>query len=167
MRTTTEKFRLVYTFDAPKELVFNAFADADALNEWWGPAETDNSVISLDFTPGGIFHFKMDYNGHISYGRFLFRQIQPHDLLEYTNAFCDEHAQVIPAPFDVKLPLEILYRMEFTEANGKTKITMTGEPVNASHEEEEGFSAINESMQQGFAGTFDKLVKYLAKHIAG
>lgn len=33
------KVELIITreFNAPKEIVFNAFADADALAEWWGP----------------------------------------------------------------------------------------------------------------------------------
>lgn len=53
----TRVFTFVREFDAPKNLVFNAFSNAGALNEWWGPAESANSVISLDFRPGGIFHF--------------------------------------------------------------------------------------------------------------
>lgn len=158
-----ESFTLVYEFNAPKALVFNAFGNAEALNEWWGPAESENSVIKLDFKPGGIFHYKMDYKGKITYGRFLFGQIKPYDLLEYTNAFADEYANVVRAPFDMQLPLEIFYRLRFTEHNGKTIITLTGQPVNGSREEEEGFRSINDSMQQGFGATFNQLAEYLNK----
>lgn len=150
-------------FDASQVDVFNAFASADALNAWWGPAETANSVIKLDFRPGGIFHFKMEFNGHANYGRFLFRKIEPYDLLEFTNAFADENANPIKAPFDVTLPVEILYTFRFTEGNGKTTIVMTGKPFEGTTEEEEGFTALNESMQQGFAGTFDKLDEFLRR----
>lgn len=162
---TNEKaeFNLVYKFDAPKELVFNAFATADALNEWWGPAETKNSVIKLDFKTGGIFHFKMESGGKASYGRFLFGKIQPHDLLEFTNSFADEKANIVKAPFDMELPKEIFYRIIFTENNGKTTVTMTGQAVNASQEEEEVFRAINDSMQEGFGKTFEQLAVYLKK----
>jgi len=159
----TKVFTLVREFDAPKKLVFNAFSNAEALNEWWGPVESLNSVVSLDFRPGGIFHFKMDFNGQISYGRFLFKKIEPHDLLEFTNAFADEQARVVKAPFDIPLPLEIFYRLVFTGSNNKTTITLTGEPVNASPEETESFQAINASMQEGFGATFDKLSIYLKK----
>lgn len=154
---------IIREFDAPQTEVFNAFADADALNEWWGPAETKNSVISLDFRPGGIFHFQMDYEGNISYGRFLFIQIEPHSLLEFTNAFADENANLVPAPFDVKLPLEISYRLTFIANNDTTIVTLTGRPVNGSTEEEEGFRSINASMHEGFGATFDKLAAYLSK----
>jgi len=158
-----EPFRFAYEFNAPKELVFNAFANADALNEWWGPVETANSVIRLDFKPGGIFHYKMDYKGHATYGRFLFGKIEPYDLLEFSNGFADEQANIVPAPFDVKLPAEIFYRLLFFEKDGKTTIIMTGEPLNGTKEEEAGFHSINASMKTGFGATFDKLAAYLGK----
>lgn len=164
-QTIAEKavFRFSYEFDAPKKLVFNAFSNAEALNAWWGPAEAKNSVISLDFKPGGIFHYKMDFNGNISYGRMLFGKIEPYDLLEINNAFADENANAVPAPFDIKIPMEIFYRLHFSERNGKTTIDMTGEPVGAGAEELAGFRSINESMEQGFGATFLKLVHYLNK----
>jgi uncharacterized protein YndB with AHSA1/START domain len=156
-----DKLRLSYEFNAPKQLVFNAFSTAEALNEWWGPAETKNSALSLDFRPGGVFHFKMDFNGNVNYARFLFKTIEPYDLLEFTNAFADEQANPIPAPFDVTLPVEIFYSLRFSEKNGKTTIDLTGEPCNASQAEVDGFVSINESMQQGFGATFEKLGVYL------
>ena len=74
---TTPAFTFTYTFKAPKDLVFNAFGTAESLNEWWGPVESRNSVIQLDFKPGGIFHFKMEFQGLTTYGRFVFGRIQP------------------------------------------------------------------------------------------
>jgi uncharacterized protein YndB with AHSA1/START domain len=156
-------FMLIHEFNAPKELVFNAFGDAAALNEWWGPLEMKNSVISLDFRPGGIFHFKMEHPGETWYGRFLFKTIQPHDLLEFSNAFADEQARVVKAPFDFSFPLEILYRIVFTEKNGKTTLTVTGQPLNAGPEETAAYQSINSDMQRGWAATFDKLTAYLNK----
>lgn len=159
-------FTMVYEFNAPKKLVFNAFGDAEALNEWWGPVDSRNSVLKLDFRRGGIFHYKMEAAGNVTYGRFLFGDIDPHDLLEFTNAFADEHAKVVRAPFDITLPLEIFYRLVFTEHHGKTTITMTGEPVNASEEEAEGFRSIIPSMHEGFGATFEQLSLYLTKQEA-
>jgi uncharacterized protein YndB with AHSA1/START domain len=156
-------FVISYEFNAPKELVFNAFSQAEALNEWWGPVQTKNSVISLDFRPGGIFHFKMESANAINYGRFVFGNIQPYDLLEFTNSFADEHANVVPAPFDIPIPARIFYCLIFTENNGKTTITMTGQSVEATQEEEVGFRSINESMQQGFGASFQQLSDYLLK----
>lgn len=163
-QTTGEApLKLVYNFDAPREMVFNAFSNAEALNEWWGPVELKNTVIKLDFKVGGIFHYRMEGPNGTNYGRFLFSEIHPHDLLAFTNAFADEHANIVRAPFDVTLPLEIYYRLVFTEQKGKTTITLTGEPVKASREEEEGFLSIRSGMDEGFGATFAKLAGYLQK----
>lgn len=156
-------FVISYEFNAPKELVFNAFSKAEALNEWWGPEQTKNSVVSLDFRPGGIFHFKMESANATNYGRFTFGSIQPYDLLEFTNSFADEHANVVPAPFDISIPDRIFYRIIFSETNGKTTITMTGQPVDATPQQEAGFHSINASMQEGFGASFKQLSTYLAK----
>lgn len=158
-----QELMLVHEFNAPKELVFNAFGNAEALNEWWGPVESHNSVIKLDFRPGGIFHYKMESKGKITYGRFLFGKIIPHDLLEFTNSFADEQARIVKAPFDIQLPLEIFYRLTFTERNGKTTITLTGQSVNATPEQAETFRSINADVQKGFGATFDQLSAYLDK----
>jgi uncharacterized protein YndB with AHSA1/START domain len=156
-------FKFSREFNAPRERVFNAFSNAEALNAWWGPIETETSVIKLDFRAGGIFHYRMKSQEKITYGRFLFNKIQPFELLEFTNAFADENAKVVRPPFDIILPLEIFYRLRFTEHKGKTLIQMTGEPVNASPDEVEGFLSINLGMEQGFGATFNKLFFYLEK----
>ena len=161
--TQNTTFRLTHVFNAPKKLVFNAFSTAEALNNWWGPVETTNSVIKLDFRPGGIFHFKMESGENLSYGRFLFGKIEPYDLLEFTNAFADEHANVVKAPFDIEIPKEIFYQLRFEEHNGQTTITLTGQPVNASDAETAAFISINEGMEQGFGATFNKLAAYLMR----
>lgn len=162
---TKEKanFTLVHEFNAPKKLVFNAFSNSEALNEWWGPVESNNTVIKLDFKPGGIFHYKMESPKGTNYARFLFITIEPYDLLEFTIAFTDENASIVKPPFDIPFPFEVSYRFEFNETNGKTTISVTGYPVNAKPEEIEAFKLINKNMEEGFGKTFDKLVEYLNK----
>ena len=159
--STPATFNFTREFNALRKHVFNAFSNAAALNAWWGPIETKNTVIRLDFRPGGIFHYKMESPGKITYGRFLFSKIEPFELLEFTNAFADEKAKVVRPPIDILIPLEIFYRLQFTEHNGKTTIVMTGQAVNASPEELEGFRSIELGMQRGFGATFNKLSAYL------
>ncbi|SMD37687.1 Uncharacterized conserved protein YndB, AHSA1/START domain [Reichenbachiella faecimaris] len=162
----TDRLVLSREFNAPKELIFNAFSTSEALNEWWGPAESENTVMGLDFRPGGVFHFKMNFQGNIMYGRFLYKKIEPHDYLEFTNAFADEHANVVPAPFDKNFPLEVLYRLEFIEKEkGKTTLNLTGEPLDPTSGELEAFNSLMPSMNEGFAKTWDKLQSYLEKSL--
>ena len=110
-----------------------------------------------------VEHYKMESKGRINYGRFLFGKIEPYDYLEFANSFSDEHANVIKPPFDIPLPMEIFYRLTFSESKGKTTINMTGQPIHANEEEQKGFMSINASMQQGFGATFNQLASYLDK----
>jgi uncharacterized protein YndB with AHSA1/START domain len=159
----SEELTVVHVFNAPKKLVFNAFAQEEALAAWWGPVECKNTVLKLDFKTGGNFHYKMVNKGTVNYGRFTFGKIQPYDLLEFVNSFSDKNGNIIRAPFDIQLPLEIFYRLTFTETKGKTTITLTGQPIHATQEEITNFKYINENVQKGFGATFNKLASYLHK----
>jgi len=169
MKQITDKgkeFTLTYKFNAPQKLVFNAFSNAEALGEWWGPVECKTTVLHLDFREGGIFHYQMEANNKITYGRFLFKQIKPYHTLEFVNAFSDERANIVPAPFDIQLPLEIFYQLKFIENGGITTVELLARPINANEEETQAFNSISLSMVDGFGATFGKLEAYLKKYLA-
>ncbi|MCK7554208.1 SRPBCC domain-containing protein [Chitinophaga sedimenti] len=154
-------FTLAHTFDAPKESVFAAFTTAEALNQWWGPTISRNSVLSLDFRPGGIFRYKMEGAQGTSYGRFLYHTIQPHDLLEFTVSFTDADGNVVAPAFAPDFPLGVRYRFEFNETGDKTKVEITGVPENATEKNLAAFNGLGASMKVGFGGTMEQLAKYL------
>jgi uncharacterized protein YndB with AHSA1/START domain len=60
-------------------------------------------------------------------------------------------------------PLEVINHLTLTESEGKTTLTLTGGPVNATEEERTTFEGMRPHVQQGFVGTFDQLDAYLAK----
>ncbi|RYE24868.1 MAG: SRPBCC domain-containing protein [Sphingobacteriales bacterium] len=152
---------IVRQFDATKNVVFDAFTNPEAMAQWWGPADYPTTVVSMDFKPGGLFHYKMEANGKVMYGRFIYGQIQQPDMLEFTDSFSDENAGIIRAPFSATWPLEIFNQLTFTEEDGKTTITFSGYPVNATEEETETFSTAQAGIKQGFAGTFNQLDTFL------
>lgn len=156
-----EKLTIVHEFNAPKKVVFNAFRTEEALAEWWGPVECRNTVLKLEFKEGGVFHYKMEKGSSANYGCFTFIKIRPFDLLEFVNSFSDENGNILRAPFSIQLPVKIFYRLVFTEKKGKTTITLTGKPMEASKEEAQNFRSINKNVQQGFGATFDQLAAYL------
>jgi uncharacterized protein YndB with AHSA1/START domain len=45
--------------DAPRERVYEAFADPAQLAKWWGPKGFTNSFHQFDFRPGGAWRFVM------------------------------------------------------------------------------------------------------------
>lgn len=151
-------------FNAPKQLVFDAFTKAEHLAHWWGPAGFDLKVLKLDVRAGGCFHYCMEAeNGHKMYGLFNYREIQGPDKITFTSSFADETGNSIPAPFSPDFPQHILNMWTFEEENGKTTITLKGYPVDATEAQVKSYEGMHSSMQQGFAGTFEKLETYLKK----
>ncbi len=154
-------FSIERKFNAPKTAVFNAFATAEALGKWWGPAGSTISVINFNFKPEGIFHYKLDGNGQTMWGLFVYKNISSPDLLEFVSSFSDENANVCKAPFPMDFPLQIFNQVTLTENNGITTLLLQGHPINATPEQEATYKALTESMQQGFGGTFNQLENYL------
>jgi len=46
-------------FDAPREVVFQAWTDPDRLAQWWGPKDFTNTFQEFDMKPGGTWRFVM------------------------------------------------------------------------------------------------------------
>ena len=158
-----QPFTLNRTFNASKEMIFDAFATAEALAQWWGPVEAPIDVVSLDFRPEGIFHYKMK-GTHISYGIFRYKKMERPDNITWINSFADENGAIIKPPFkDFDLPKEILNTITLTETDGITTLVLKSEPINASESEINCFYSITEGMEQGFGGTLNQLADYLNK----
>jgi len=51
------------TFQAPRELVFKMWTDAEYLPEWWGPSTTTTIVDRLEARKGGIWRY-IHNDGH-------------------------------------------------------------------------------------------------------
>jgi uncharacterized protein YndB with AHSA1/START domain len=155
--------KIVREFHAPKTMVFDAFATAEAFVEWWGPAGMPVSVALFDFHPNGKVHYKMEGNGQTMWGVLNYKNIVRPDLIEFVSSFSDEKGNICKSPFPIDFPLEILNQVKLEENNGITTITLSGHPINATPEQEATYYSMIENMNQGFAGTLNQLEAYLAK----
>ena len=165
--TTTNTNTLVITreVNAPRELVWKAWTEKDSLAHWWGPKGAKIEVINFDLKPGGIFHYSMEYQGGVKmWGRFEYKEVQPVEKLVFINSFSDEGGNIARAPFfDGGWPLEIMNTLTLVQnADNTTTLTLKGLAINATDAEMNTFIGNHESMQNGFAGTFEQLEDYLA-----
>jgi uncharacterized protein YndB with AHSA1/START domain len=162
-----QDFTFIRTLDAPRALVWKAWSEPAALAQWWGPKNAKIRVISLDFRPGGMFHYAMAFQpGREMYGRFIYREVVAPERLVFVISFSDANGGITRAPFpqlEGKWPLEVLHVMRLTELGGTTTLTLRASPLNASDEEQDIFVGNFPSMRQGYGGTFDQLADYLAK----
>ena len=156
------EFVLTRAFEAPRDMVWRAWTQAEHLARWWGPKGCRVEVRSLDLRPGGVFHYVMHFaDGNSLWGRFAFREINAPELLVYLNAFSDEQAGATRNPWDATWPMETLSRIEFVEHDGRTTVTIRWWPWNASEAERATFAAGFESMFGGWSGSLDQLEEHL------
>lgn len=156
------EFTLAREFAAPREKVFEAFSNLEALKHWWGPKGFQWISATLDFRPGGMFHYCMrSPQGADMWGRFIYREIAPPERLVFINSFSDESGGIVAHPWAPDWPREVLNTVTFTEQNGTTTVHMHGTPINASEAAQKLFDSSRPQMQQGFAGTFAQLDEYL------
>jgi uncharacterized protein YndB with AHSA1/START domain len=59
------RFKISRVFDAPRDLVWEAWTDADHLLEWWRPKGFRTRFAKLDLRPGGIFHYACSHRDNL------------------------------------------------------------------------------------------------------
>ncbi len=155
------QFVITRQFNAAREVVFNAWTQAEHLAKWWGPKGFEMGVHEIDLRPGGVFHYSMKANGMEMWGKFVYREITRPEKLVFVVSFSDPAGNITRHPFSATWPLETLNMTTFSEYQGKTTLTLRGEPINASDEERKTFLEGRPSMRQGFKGTLDQLDEYL------
>ncbi|MGH7244605.1 MAG: SRPBCC family protein [Phycisphaerales bacterium] len=109
------EIELSRTFDAPRELVWKAFTEADELAQWWGPAGFSLTTKSREFKPGGTWRYVMHGpDGRDYLNITTFNEIVPNERLKYKQGGVVEGE---PVNFEVTVTFEEV-------GDNKTKLTM-------------------------------------------
>jgi uncharacterized protein YndB with AHSA1/START domain len=110
------EFVIPREFDAPRELVFQAWTDPKHLAQWWGPKGFTNPVCEWDARPGNAIHVVMRAPDGTEYpmgGEF--REIVAPERLVFTSGAMDEKGNLL---------FEFLHTVTFIERKGKTALTI-------------------------------------------
>jgi uncharacterized protein YndB with AHSA1/START domain len=161
----TQDFVISRTFEAPRDLVWKAFTEADRLKQWFGPKGFGREVSKLDFRVGGTYHYSLRVpDGSLMWGKWVFREIDPKNRIVVISGFSDEKGGITRHPMAPAWPLEMLSTFTFEDDGpGKTKVTVRWAPYQATAVEIAAFEAGRPSMTQGWGGTMELLEEYLAK----
>lgn len=159
-----EPFVISWEFAAPRALVWKAWTEHDRFMSWFGPKGFTTAHATMDLRPGGLFHYRMVApDGNEIWGRALYREIVPPQKLVWINSFSDPDGGIAPHPLTTDpWPLQMLTVVTFAEAAGKTTVTITWTPFDASEAERQTFEKGRESMRAGWTGTLDRLGDHLA-----
>jgi uncharacterized protein YndB with AHSA1/START domain len=141
-------------FDAPRELVFEAFSDPRHLAQWWGPNGFTTTTHAFEFRPGGIWRFVMhgpdgrDYQNRVTY-----EEIVRPERIVYRHSGGDD---VEPVQFTQTISFEDL-------GNGRTRLIWHGKFPSA----EERARVIREyGADKGLVQTMARLADYTTTLVA-
>ena len=94
------------------------------------------------------------------WGKFIFREIVPHERLVFVVSFSEEGGGMT-RHLHQGWPLQMLSTVTFADAGpGTIAITVTWPAYEATEAERNAFEDGEESMRQGWTGTFDRLDDY-------
>ena len=150
--TSTAEREIVMTreYDAPRELVWKAWTEAEHLTKWWGPDGFTTTIHEIDVRPGGMWRFIMHGPDGTDYpNRAVYREVSPPARLTYDHG---DDIDDDPNAFDVTVTFDDL-------GGGRTRVTnhlvfRTAEQRSAAI----GFGAVELGNQ-----TMARLGRYLAE----
>ena len=130
-------------FDAPRDRVYAAWTQAEALAQWFVPCSTEVEVEELDVRVGGRYRIRMrDENGtHVATG--IYREVRAQERLVFTWEWAE-------GGMDIG---QTLVTLEFRARGAATELVFIHErfPTTAARDEHE----------QGWTECLDALAEYL------
>jgi uncharacterized protein YndB with AHSA1/START domain len=146
-------------FDAPRDVVFEAWTKPERFVQWWGPRGYTTPFCEIDLRPGGLMRYCMrSAEGQDVWCGGVFRDVVPGSRLVYRDFFTDQAGKAVsPTEYGVSgdWPAETLVTVTFEDFDGKTKLTLRHSAGTAPAAEIEGAS-------QGWNESFDRLAELLA-----
>lgn len=145
---TEPELRLTRMFDAPRQLVWDAWTRPEHLERWQGaPEGMTVTLVEKDLRPGGRFKLCMRAPDGAEYwlqGEYL--EVVPPELLVFTHTWMDAAGQPGKAT---------VVRMTFDAWGRKTEVTL--------HQTGFASEGARDGHEQGWGSTLDRLGDYLAQ----
>lgn len=147
--------------NAPKDKVWEAFADGDIIQQWYGPQSCVLIHKSFDFSNDGHYLHAMQMpNGGDMWNIWQFQHIVPKDSFSFLMAMCDENGENISRPsWNPSWPIYLLVKIVIENDNDNSKIILSCQAYDATAEEEKTFQENAAMMEMGWASSFEKLAQ--------
>lgn len=154
---------LTREFDAPMQLVFDAWTKPEHLKNWMFPQKGFTCEYSFaDIKPGGSsLHKMIAPNGHEMWLLTKYEAVKAPDTLVFRQYNSNAKGEILPNPQMPNWPKELRTHITLDEADGKTTLTLVWEPIDPSKEEAEAFEASRAQHGKGWESGFEQLKTYL------
>lgn len=155
---------IIREFNAPRQLVFDAWTKVKHLNNWMFPMPGCScEFISADIRSSGSSLHKITMpNGHEMWLFTKYEEVISPERLVFLQYFSNENGDIVPMPHMANWPKDMLATLLFEEpSEGKTKLTFLWEPRDPSPEELEAFESSRSEHGNGWGAGMDQLHSYL------
>ncbi len=150
--------QITRVFDAPRELVWQAWTQPERVMRWWGPKGYTTPFCKMDVRPGGVSHYCMrSPEGQDYWSKGVYQEVVEPEKLVVIDTFSDSAGNVVPASYygmEGDWPVEMLITAIFEEIDGQTKLTLQHSGIPPGEKE---------MCVEGWSESFDKLDEYLAE----
>ena len=146
--TDSKQFTITRIFDAPRDLVWQAWTDPDEAAIWWHPKgiETPRESVHIDARPGGAYRYTMVAPDGTEYPTVgTYREITPPERIVMTWGN--------PGDADDEVPVLTIDLAEHGEAREQTLMTFHVQGIDG--------SPGDENVYDGWDSAFDLLVEHL------
>jgi len=153
MSEANDSIRIERTFDAPIDVIWQMWTEAEQFQKWYGPKGATIPVANMDVQVGGKRLICMEMNMPDRQMKMWFtgeyKEIVPTTRLVYTESMADENGNIIP-PSAMGMPeghpetTDVVVELE--DLSGRTKMIMTHVGVPAGSPGEGGWKMAFDKM---------------------
>lgn len=141
------------SFEAPLDLVWQAWTDAAILDQWWAPKPYRAETKTMNFSVGGEWIYSMNGpNGEKNWARSDFKKIEPHKSFTATDYFIDDKGNRL-----ADFPTSSDWHVVFDAINNITNVTVTIQFQNLADLEK----MMTMGFKDGFAMAHENLDQYI------
>jgi uncharacterized protein YndB with AHSA1/START domain len=138
---TDPELVIMRVFNAPRDLVWQAWTDPKQAVQWWGPKEYPAAHLEMDLRPGGVWRGLLrspSDGGELSH-KGVFREVTPPERLVFTFSWDEEGER----------GLETLITITFADQGDKTLMTFRQIPFQSAEE--------RDGHRYGWGSAFERL----------
>lgn len=127
-RFTDREVLITRVFDAPREMVFDAWTDPAQLARWYAPSGCEIEFRALDPRPGGTFLSCIRApGGHECWCRGVYRTVNRPVQIVFTMVVADQRGEAVDPSavgMDPDWPLETVVTVTFVPKGSRTVLTL-------------------------------------------
>ena len=155
----TKDVRIERTFDAPIDLIWAMWTEAEHFANWYGPMGARIPTADMDVRVGGRRHIAMEMETPSGPMQMFFvgeyREVDPKTRLVYTESMADADGNAMTAEqmgLPVGTPMYTSVVVELEDLGARTRMTVTHVGVPADSPGGEGWVMAIDKMQALVAG---------------